>query len=681
MNTDPTQVAEKLYSLLPALYRLRDAENGYPLRDLVAVVAEQVAVVQESLEQAYDDLFIETCAPWIVPYLGDLIGARPLHNKAPGTAGGRAEVAETLGLRRRKGTLAALEQSARVVTGFPAVAVEYFTRMALTQAMNHVRPDSHYTANLRRMLALEYVNGPFDPTARTLEVRRISSRRGRYNLPNIGLFLYRLRSFDLRGVSAARQDDFRWRFNPLGIDTALYNDPLTEMGINDFAGPENLPLPVSRAALKVDLASAGSAFYGPSAALLLEVDGTVIPAGQMAACNLSDKADGSGDWAHAPSDVYGIDPVLGRIAMPTGLPAPGSVVVNFRYGFSDSLGGGAYERGAQLMGAPAQVVSAAAPDLQAALTAASGGGIVEFSDSRTYELAGLAPNLDVAENQSVVIRAANGHRPLVRVTGGGGTGVPEWVIHGGEGARIVIDGLAVAGVLRITGEPAAVILRHCTLVPGIERTLANEPAQPEAPSLVIEPENVTVTIDRCIAGPVQAANDCVVVVRHSILDATDETRPAFYGTYTPLDGTTEPGGALDMQNCTVIGRVHTQRFTEATNVIFASRAPVDAAVLPVRSERTQDGCMRFSAVPAGSRTPRRYRCTEMMPRFTSLHFGASGYAQLSVECPEAIRAGAEDESEMGVFHDLYIPQRESDLRTRLEEYLRYGMEAGIFYAS
>jgi hypothetical protein len=676
MNPDPVQVTERLYNLLPVLYRLRDAENGYPLRELVAVVAEQVAAVQESLEKAYDDLFIETCAPWIVPYLGDLIGARPLHNKAPGTAGGRAEVAETLGLRRRKGTLAALEQSARVVTGFPAVAVEFFTRMALTQWMNHARPENHYTANLRDVLALEYVGGPFDPTARTLEVRRISSRRGRYNLPNVGLFLFRIRSFELRGATAARLDDFRWRFNPLGIDTAVYNDPVTETAITHFAGPENTPLPISRAALKADLASGASAFYGPSAPLLLEVDGSVVPVEEVVACNLKDKADGSGDWLHAPADVYGIDPVLGRIAMPASRPAPGVVVVNFRYGFSDELGGGAYERGAELQGAPTQVVDAAAPDLQAALDASTGGGIVEFADSRTYELASSAPNLSVDPDQVVEIRAANGQRPLVRVTGG------EWVIEGGAGATIVLNGLAIAGgALRITGDPAAVILRHCTLVPGLERTQANEPAQPDAPSLVIEPENVTVTIDRCICGPIQAANGCVVVAHRSIFDAADETRPVFYGTYNPVDGSTTPGGALDLADCTIVGRVHTQRFLEATNVIFAARAPTGTALLPVRSERTQDGCMRFSAIPAGARTPRRYRCTGDTPRFTSLRFGVAAYAQLSVECPETIRAGAEDESEMGVFHDLYLPQRESDLRTRLEEYLRYGMEAGIFYAS
>ena len=36
---------------------------------------------------------------------------------------------------------------------------------------------------------------------------------------------------------------------------------------------------------------------------------------------------------------------------------------------------------------------------------------------------------------------------------------------------------------------------------------------------------------------------------------------------------------------------------------------------------------------------------------------------------------------MGAGHYLYQPQRESNLRTRLDEYLRFGLEAGIFYAS
>ncbi|NEZ58030.1 hypothetical protein, partial [Adonisia turfae] len=63
----------------------------------------------------------------------------------------------------------------------------------------------------------------------------------------------------------------------------------------------------------------------------------------------------------------------------------------------------------------------------------------------------------------------------------------------------------------------------------------------------------------------------------------------------------------------------------------------------------------------------------------SRRYGDPAYGQLSQRCAEEIRQGADDEAEMGVFHDLYQPQRETNLRVRLDEYLRFSLEAGIFY--
>ena len=40
-----TLTAERLYSLLPAVYRLRDADQGEPLRALLAAFAEQFAAL------------------------------------------------------------------------------------------------------------------------------------------------------------------------------------------------------------------------------------------------------------------------------------------------------------------------------------------------------------------------------------------------------------------------------------------------------------------------------------------------------------------------------------------------------------------------------------------------------------------------------------------------------------
>ena len=75
--------AQKLYELLPAIYRLRDGHQGEPLKQLLAVIAEQLGILETDLEQLYDDQFIETCNDWVVPYIGDLIGYRSLHGVVP----------------------------------------------------------------------------------------------------------------------------------------------------------------------------------------------------------------------------------------------------------------------------------------------------------------------------------------------------------------------------------------------------------------------------------------------------------------------------------------------------------------------------------------------------------------------------------------------------------------------
>ena len=147
--------AQRLYELLPAVYRLRDADRGGPLLALLGVIADQVAVVEENLAQLYDGQFIETCAPWVIPYIGDLIGYRTVHGVAPGGVSARAEVGHTIGFRRRKGTAAMLEQLARDVTGWDARVVEFFLLLATTQYMNHLRPGNAYAPDLRRWEALE----------------------------------------------------------------------------------------------------------------------------------------------------------------------------------------------------------------------------------------------------------------------------------------------------------------------------------------------------------------------------------------------------------------------------------------------------------------------------------------------------------------------------------------------
>ncbi len=172
--------AEKLYELLPAVYRLKDAGHGYPLRDLVEVIAEQATVLELDIVRLYENWFIETCDSWVVPYIGDLIGVRGTH---PANYSRRAEVANTISYRRRKGTAAVLEQLARDGAGWPARVVEFFELLSTTQHLNHLRPHNLRTPDLRRADMLELLDGPFDTIAHTAEVRRIVERRASTTSP------------------------------------------------------------------------------------------------------------------------------------------------------------------------------------------------------------------------------------------------------------------------------------------------------------------------------------------------------------------------------------------------------------------------------------------------------------------------------------------------------------------
>jgi hypothetical protein len=152
---------------------------------------------------------------------------------------------------------------------------------------------------------------------------------------------------------------------------------------------------------------------------------------------------------------------------------------------------------------------------------------------------------------------------------------------------------------------------------------------------------------------------------------------------------------------TVIGEVNTHAIALAENSIFMSLTRVG---------RRQEGCMRFCYAAPGSRTPRRYHCQpdlviaaldeaqpplttddkaklrdreerRVRPRFNSIRYGAPTYCQLAFDCAEEIARGADDESEMGAFHDLFQPQRTANLRARLDEYTPAAMDTGILFAN
>jgi hypothetical protein len=633
--------AERMYELLPAIYRIRDADRGEPLKAFLSVIADQVGVLEEDLAQLYDDQFIETCAPWAVPYIGDLIGYRTLHNIVPKIGSQRSEVAHTIGFRRRKGTAAMLEQLARDVTGWNARAVEFFQLLGWTQwTPNHIRPNTFYAPDLRQWEALEKIDGPFDTVAHTVDVRHVATGQGRYNIQNVGIFFWRLTACSLTKSPAFQLDTKRFLFHPLGFDTQLFTNPVTEDEVTHLAEPINVPAPISRRVLNGYLPQ----YYGDGASMSL--DG--VPIEKIVACDLS-------GWVHTPpSGKIAIDPVLGRIAFADAQSGP--PLVTFHYGFSDDMGGGEYDRTATFDGllSPVEEVPLPNATIQDALNAVTAGGVVEISNSSRYA---ETPTINVNASERVELRAANEHRPTI-VLGG------NLIINGAADSEVTLNGLLIAGgTVLVNGTLRALRLRHCTVLPSVN------------PSLIVDFPDVTIEIDHCITGALRVHERSNVSITDSVIDATNEAAVAF-----AASNGTDAGGTLQIADSTVVGSVHTLELKYASNSIFMS---------DVRSEKKQSGCVRFCYLPLTSVVPRRYRCQpeqesdalRMKPQFTSLAYGDPGYGQLALRTAAQIRKGADDEAEMGAFHELYEPQRETNLRIRLDEYLRFGLEAGPFYVT
>jgi hypothetical protein len=711
--------AATLYRLLPALYRVRDDAAGRPLSALLALIARELGAIEEDLDQLYDDQFIETCADWAAPYIGDLIGYRPLPGKAPRVASPRADVANTIAFRRRKGTALMLEQLARDVTDWPAHAVEFFEQLVTTQFMNHLRPQALATSAVGSERAMLALDGAFNAVAHTAEMRRPESAGGRYNIPNVGIFLWRLQSFRLTtqplvadpGDASGR----RFRVNPLGADLRLFRLARTEPDIDHLAVPVNVPDPLTirdfalqtRDATSTDQAVATSDDYGPSIVISragvdepLRTTGAAPPDDPDAKrvvriADLRDVFDGGGTfigWAHE-DDIAGhqiaLDPERGRVLLGVDRVADQAAepfTATFHYGFARPIGGGEYERVPEDPGPGTPELDVADGDpLQADLDSlAATGGRLLVHDSLTYV---ETPTFKVAgdpDGLKVVVAARNGARPLISASG-------ELTLDIGARGTLVLDGLVIAGgalhlALAADNEPRTLVLRDCTLVPGLTLKTGGGAASPGAASLVIEHPFTTVRLERCITGPLRviAESDVTVALTDCIVDACAPDLMAYAGLSDD-----EPGAAVTLNECTVIGKVFAELVTLASNTILfarlASGDPPSAA--PVRVERRQDGCIRFSFVPNGSITPVRHRCQpdadhpDVLPHFSSLRYGDPGYGQLRGVTATAIRQGASDEGEMGVMHALFQPQREANLRIRLEEYLRFGLHAGVFYAT
>jgi hypothetical protein len=576
----------------------------------------------------------------------------------------------------------------------------------------------------------ELTDGPFDEFFHTADVRRYRGSTGRYNITKLAFYLYRLRAYKAINVTPfSLGDGLCYSFDPSGRDIPLFSKSSASPDWNewhsaaeaDLAAPipcrllghatylvseaiilqlMNLPsTPLSSAAADELRKIAGLVFKNESSLLNIILTfsnsaeilapGILLPLfslSLMADCGksrllpdeqtvLSNPLDENSivvgfeapsevvftnekiisanlmSWPFSISRELAIDAENGRF-MFKNIPSGGQkIYIAYHYGLSGPVGAGTYERSRVIDSVPDITKSGGGALISADML---NDGVTQIDDSKTY-----GPVASKVAIVDMTLQSANQQRPYMCLES-------NWVLNTGanKNSNLTLDGLWIgakgdfAAEIILRGDYECVVIRNCTLDPGGSINIKNEVLHPV--KLIIEGRVENLCIESSIIGPVLLRSNGYVEeasFSDSIVQSVD-----------PLVNAIEIiTGKTNIERSTVFGQVGLHRLNASEALITGITSVTD----------TQNGCFRFSAAPQMSRLPHPFESFLFIKDsnhwFTSRRFGDPGYAQLSDTAPGALKEGGENKTEMGAFSTLLNPVKFNGLKTKIDEYMPFGL--------
>jgi hypothetical protein len=720
-----------LYELLPTIYKQQDQQQDFALQNLFDIFQHEFNYLQEQIDTAYDNCFIETCEPWAEIHIGALLGIQDLDSTdAPPEQ--RVYISNTIQHRRHKGQVGALEQAIKNAIGWQASITEYQQLLSMMQHLQALRLDQGRTMNIRKISNVNALATQFEVNAHGVDVRLYPLYPAKFNLNNIGVFICRLNGYAISNgnpcqISNASGDVQGYTFSPIGLDMPLFHLPAPLNDSTTVNRQSTLSVPITRDSFAQDLvgyaANGTSIYYGNvpdvlsrhpainQISITLPNNLLPIPTSKIVAADLR-------DWK-APTDFavdqVAIDVASGRFMLGSSYQNPGhkKLRVSYNYGFSAPMGGGHYHQnksaGGELIVPNSNTLYVSAWEfdyadhkiyttLDEAINVWNNNDhytTIQVLDDATYTLDPTTAISSLSRSPRIcILQAALNARPCLQLSS------PLSISNRTDNPtlEVTLNGLLIDGGISL-GAKANLKMNHCTLLP--KRNTVSL-STPEAKN------DAKVTISHSIIGAVQLPKTMTLAISDSIMDAQGAV--ALSADWIPNGNGSPPAGPItSLQRVTVFGSVYVSEMVLLSESIITDVVKVD---------RIENGVVRFSYLPFNSQTPPRYLCqpdvdfiplasqraqeqglsdytqlkmldqqwwdqtlAALRPRFTSTQYNNPGYAQLNLNLQQGVATGAANGAEIGCFQSLNQPYKQRQLLNILDKYLPLGLKPAVFYVN
>jgi hypothetical protein len=731
--------AEKLWETIPSIYRHEDglAEEPGVLRAIVQVIARQAAILRRSQDSLWDDQFIELCNEWAVPYIGDLVATRLLSEK--NKRGRRIDVAKTIYYRRRKGTPRILEELISDISEWEGKMVEQFQKLARSRHGLDAKPQTlagKYSgtlpggwADLRNQRASELTDGPFEEFFHTPDMRRHRGLHGRYAIPKLAFYLYRLKAYQAINITPfSLGDGLRFGFDPSGRDIPLFSkssassnwdewrssteaelaEPIpcrllghstyliTEAIIQQLiALPAALSLPAANELRKI----AGLVFKSESSLMYMiesfanksEIKAAAILLPLLSSSLMSD----CGKSVLLPDAKTVLSKPLDENSIVVGFEAPANTVFT-----TEKIGAAnldpwpaAINKELAIDAEKGRLMFLNAPAARQGIYIAYHYGFSAPVGAGSYERSWIAKSIPG------IIKSGGGEILPAEFDNNGITQINDSKTYGPVANKILIVNMVLQSANKqrpyLCNETNWILSSGANLNSNITLDGLWIGAKGNfAAEVILRGDFECVVIRNCSFDPGGSINIkgetlhpakliiegrveslCIessimgpVLIRgNGYVEELAISDSIIQSVDAGVKAIEVKTGITHVDRSTIFGMVDVHRL-EASEALITGLVNVTD---------TQNGCFRFSAAQAISRLPRPFESflfkEDTNHWFTSRRFGDPGYAQLSDTVPANVMSGAENGSEMGAFSNLLNPIKFDGLKAKIDEYMPFGL--------